>query len=109
MNIADCESRRKHEYKRILIRNGNSANQHVAFKLGFGASYPCPDQVRAVLSPEDGKPKAILDLGEFCGLPLCSPPAHHDPFRFFRRLSFLIQSLILVSLLPRMRHGYMGH
>ena len=37
----------------------------MAFTLGFGGLYPCPEVVRTVLSAEDGKQKSILDLGQF--------------------------------------------
>lgn len=39
--------------------------QHTAFVLGLGGLYPAKDMVQAILAPEKGKNKSILDLG--CG------------------------------------------
>ncbi|PVG04451.1 S-adenosyl-L-methionine-dependent methyltransferase [Serendipita vermifera] len=39
--------------------------QHVAIVLGLGGLYPAPDTVNAILAPEPGTVKRILDLG--CG------------------------------------------
>jgi hypothetical protein len=38
--------------------------QHRAITLGLGGLYPAPEAVRAVLAPQDGLTKKILDLGE---------------------------------------------
>jgi hypothetical protein len=38
--------------------------QHRAITLGLGGLYPAPEVVRAVLAPQDGVTKKILDLGE---------------------------------------------
>ncbi|KIM23714.1 hypothetical protein M408DRAFT_27671 [Serendipita vermifera MAFF 305830] len=39
--------------------------QHRAITLGLGGLYPAPDVVRAVLAPQEGVSKRVLDLG--CG------------------------------------------
>ncbi|PVF94107.1 S-adenosyl-L-methionine-dependent methyltransferase [Serendipita vermifera] len=39
--------------------------QSVALVITMGGLYPCPEVVEAVLNPEDGQPKHILDVG--CG------------------------------------------
>lgn len=38
--------------------------QHIAVVLGLGGLYPAKDTVRALLAPQTGEQKAILDLGE---------------------------------------------
>ncbi|PVF99502.1 S-adenosyl-L-methionine-dependent methyltransferase [Serendipita vermifera] len=42
--------------------------QHIAFTLGVGGLYPDAATVKAVLAPEDGKNKKILDLGYGTGI-----------------------------------------
>ena len=36
----------------------------MAITLGLGGLYPAPEVVRAILAPEDGVTKRIVDLGE---------------------------------------------
>jgi hypothetical protein len=38
--------------------------QHSAITLALGGLYPAPEVVHAILSPQDGIQKKILDLGE---------------------------------------------
>jgi hypothetical protein len=47
----------------LIYGNSPSNKQHIAVVLGLGALYPARDVVRAVLAPEDGVTKKILDLG----------------------------------------------
>jgi hypothetical protein len=37
--------------------------QHRGITLGLGGLYPEPEVVRAILAPEDGVTKRIIDLG----------------------------------------------
>jgi hypothetical protein len=37
--------------------------QHTAIVLGLGGLFPDPETVQAILAPEDGEKKRILDLG----------------------------------------------
>ncbi|KAG8757019.1 hypothetical protein FRC14_002450 [Serendipita sp. 396] len=39
--------------------------QHIAIVLGLGGLYPAQEEVQAILAPQDGETKRILDLG--CG------------------------------------------
>jgi hypothetical protein len=41
----------------------HSNKQHIAFTLGVGGLYPDAATVKAILAPEEGKTKRILDLG----------------------------------------------
>jgi hypothetical protein len=41
-----------------------SNKQHTAVTLALGGLYPAGDVVQAVLRPQDGEKKAILDLGK---------------------------------------------
>jgi len=38
--------------------------QHRVFVLGLGGLYPVPEVIRAILAPQDGLTKKIIDLGE---------------------------------------------
>jgi hypothetical protein len=38
--------------------------QHRAIKLGMGGLYPAPEVVRAILAPQEGVTKRIVDLGK---------------------------------------------
>jgi len=40
--------------------------QHRAITLALGGLYPAPEVVHAILAPENGIKKRILDLGECC-------------------------------------------
>lgn len=44
---------------------GRLDRQHIAVLVGLGSLYPVPDTVRAILTPQDGVDKRVLDLG--CG------------------------------------------
>jgi hypothetical protein len=48
--------------KQTLIASRNK--QHMAFVLALGGLYPTPQIVNAVLAPEEGVQKRILDLGK---------------------------------------------
>jgi hypothetical protein len=37
--------------------------QHIGVVLGLGGLFPAKEVVQAVLAPQDGQTKAILDLG----------------------------------------------
>lgn len=39
--------------------------QHMAFQLALGGLHPSPQTVQAILSPRDGRAKAILDVGTY--------------------------------------------
>ncbi|KAG8868467.1 hypothetical protein FRC20_003313, partial [Serendipita sp. 405] len=39
--------------------------QHIAVVIGLGGLYPAKEEVRAILEPQEGETKRILDLG--CG------------------------------------------
>ena len=43
----------------ILHRN----KQHTAIVLGLGGLFPDPETVQAILAPEEGEKKRILDIG----------------------------------------------
>jgi hypothetical protein len=42
--------------------------QHTAIVLGLGGLYPEPETVQALLAPNDGEKKRILDLGRYFAL-----------------------------------------
>jgi hypothetical protein len=44
----------------LLLRRNK---QHTAIILGLGGLYPEPETVQAILAPEEGETKRILDLG----------------------------------------------
>jgi hypothetical protein len=39
--------------------------QSVALVIAMGGLYPCPEEIEAIMNPEDGQPKHILDLGVY--------------------------------------------
>jgi hypothetical protein len=39
--------------------------QHKGITLGLGGLYPEPEVVRAILAPQDGVTKKIIDLGQY--------------------------------------------
>jgi hypothetical protein len=39
--------------------------QHRGITLGLGGLYPEPEAVRAILAPQDGVTKRIIDLGQY--------------------------------------------
>ncbi|KAG8823122.1 hypothetical protein FRC17_009400 [Serendipita sp. 399] len=53
------------KYLREAHGRRHSDKQHTAIILGMGGLYPAAEQVRAILQPEPGVTKRILDLG--CG------------------------------------------
>lgn len=70
------------------------STQHKAFSIGFGGLYPAPEIVRAVLAPQEGVTKRILDLG--CGSGIwCTEMA-----REFPHCDVLGVDLAPVSVLP---------
>jgi hypothetical protein len=46
-----------------FVRSRNK--QHIAVTLALGGLYPARDVVQAILRPQDGEKKAILDLGKW--------------------------------------------
>jgi hypothetical protein len=54
-------------------RGPHRNKQHIAFVLGVGGLYPNAEIVRAVLAPQEGTQKKILDLGR---LSLGVPDSH---------------------------------
>lgn len=52
-------------HRKVLIIARNK--QHVATILALGGLYPAPDIVGAILAPQEGERKRILDLGKVKG------------------------------------------
>lgn len=48
-----------------MILKARSNTQHKAFALGMGGLYPEREVVQAILAPQEGVVKRIVDLGKY--------------------------------------------